>query len=146
MVENNKLGREARLYFIQAEKTLRYLKENKRLEAFTKLENTKEKFKAMLETKGLAEQDYIEIDTAGKRVLMNGKVVEDTILETVLLSARDFATNMTYHNTIADGLMQKENIKDENEKNHSSVRDTLIENRITPEDLPTKEDIKKLED
>lgn len=146
MVENNKLGREARLYFIQAEKTLRYLKENKRLEAFTKLENTKEKFKAMLETKGLAEQDYIEIDTAGKRVLMNGKVVEDTILETVLLSARDFATNMTYHNTIADGLMQKENIKEENEKNHSSVRDTLIENRITPEDLPTKEDIKKLED
>jgi len=145
MVENNDLGRQARLYFIEAEKTLRQLQENKRLATFFKLEATKEKFRSMLSGKGLAEQDYIEIDTAGKRILMNGKIVDDGLLQTVLLSARDFATNMTHHNTLADNLERTEDIKTENEKNHSSVRETLIENRIVPENLPQQEDIKKLQ-
>ncbi|MEM1136225.1 MAG: antA/AntB antirepressor family protein, partial [Bacteroidota bacterium] len=36
MIQNNDKGREARKYFIEAEKTLHQLKENKRLESFLK--------------------------------------------------------------------------------------------------------------
>ncbi|MEM1136801.1 MAG: hypothetical protein AAGI07_13270 [Bacteroidota bacterium] len=42
---------------------------------------------------------------------MNGEIVDDVLLQTVLLSARDLATQMTHYNTIADDLEQKDESK-----------------------------------
>ena len=144
MVENNAKGREPRRYFIEAEEKLRELAKNKRLAAFMKLESTKDKFKDTLLSKGLSKENYIEIDTEGKKVFMNGEVVDDGLLQTVLLTARDLATQMTHHNTVEHDLDKTEDIKSENRKNHSSIRDTLIENDIVPERNPKQEDVKKL--
>ncbi|MBX2842038.1 MAG: antA/AntB antirepressor family protein [Flammeovirgaceae bacterium] len=145
MMERNDKGKQARRYFIQCEETLIQLKENKRFAAFSELEITKQKFKDTLSAKGLSEQDYIEIDTEGKKVLMNGKVLEDQFLETVLMKARDLATHITHYNTVAHELNDSEAIKKENRENHSNVRGNLIEKGIVPENLPEKGDVKKLE-
>jgi len=144
MMARTSKGEQAREYFIQCEAVLQRLADDKRLEAFMKLNATKERFKDILLSKGLKEQDYIEIDLAGKKVFMNGILVDDGLLQTVLLTARDLATQMTHFNTIADNLDRTADIKSENEKNHNSIRGTLVENRIIPENLPQQKDIKKL--
>ncbi len=146
MMERNTKGKQARRYFIKCEETLSRLKENKRFAAFTELELTKQKFKNTLYEVGLEDKNYIEIDTEGKRVLMNGKILDDGFLDTVLIKARDLATHMTHHNTVVKGMKNTEDIKEENKGNHTQIREALIEKGIIPENLPTKEDIKKLEE
>ncbi|UZR99983.1 antA/AntB antirepressor family protein [Chondrinema litorale] len=146
MVENNDNGRAAREYFIQAEEALKALAKNKRFETFTKLETTKEKFKNTLLDKGLTEEDYIEIDAAGRKVFLNGKEIPDEQLETILLSARDFATNMTQYDMLKDGLNLYDDIEASNKQNHTVVRKTLLDKGIEPENLPARDDIKKLKE
>jgi len=144
MFQRNEKGKEARKYFIKCEEKLIQLAQDKRFSAFMKLESTKEKFKDTLLGKGLTEENYIEIDTEGKRVFMNGEVVDDGLLQTVLLTARELATQMTHHNTLEKNMDKTEDIKSENRQNHSSVRDTLIDNNIVPERIPQQENVKKL--
>ncbi len=146
MMERNNKGKQARRYFIQCEETLNKLKENKRFAAFSELELTKQKFKHTLYEVGLEDKHYVEIDAEGKRVFMNGKIVEDNFLETVLIKARDLATHMTHHNTVSKAMKDAEEIKEENKGNHAQIRDALMEKGIVPEELPSKEDIKKLEE
>ena len=95
MVENNDKGKEARRYFIKAEETLSELKQNKRLEAFLKLETTKDKLHQNVVKLGGNKADYIQIDTAGSKVFFNGQVIKDEVLNTLALKARDFATEIT---------------------------------------------------
>ncbi len=64
---------------------------------------------------------------------------------TILLKAKDFATEITIFNTKAKGLRTEQLISDEHITNNRSVRKTLIERGIRPESLPVEEDIKKVE-
>ena len=146
MVENNDLGRKARQYFIAAEEKLIQLSQDKRFSAFLKLETTKQKFQNELLERGLNEQDYIEIDTSGKKVFMNGELIPDELLQTVLLTARDLATQMTHYHTIEKDLKETGAIKASNKDNHTGVRNTLLDKGIVPENLPKQESIKKLID
>ncbi|MBT30663.1 MAG: phage antirepressor Ant [Thalassobius sp.] len=144
MLQRTEKGREARKYFIKCEEQLIHLSQNKRFAAFIKLENTKEKFKNALIDLGLSEQDYIEIDFAGRKILFNGEPIPDEELQTVLLSARDLATNMTHYNALQNKIEHKDDIKNDNEANHSAVRETLVEKNIVPENIPSQKSIKKL--
>ena len=144
MLQRSDKGREARKYFIQCEEALIQLKENKRFAAFTELETTKLKFQEELLSRGLDESQYIEIDTAGQRVLMNGEVIDDALLEAVLIKARDLATKMTHYQTSEKNLRESSEIKDSNVQNHDEVRNALLNQGIVPEKLPKKDDIKKL--
>jgi len=147
MVENNERGREARRYFIEAEKKLRLLKkslENKRLEAFTKLEASKLKLLSIIKDFGGSNEDYIQIDFNGRRVLFNGQPMEDEELSTLLLMGRGFATEVTNARAMSSNLALDE-INDINELNHGDVRDIIINNTgKKPEELPKEESIKKL--
>ena len=66
-------------------------------------------------------------------------------MPTILLKAKDFATEITIFNA-QDKKMQTENqISKEHITNNTTVRNTLISRGITPENLPPEEDVKKIE-
>jgi len=146
MLQRTKKGKEARKYFIKCEQTLHELSQNKRFAAFSELETTKVKFKNNLLEKGISEENYVEIDTAGKKILMNGNLVEDEILSAILMKARDLATKMTDYHTKENNLGTKDEIKASNEDNHAGVRDTLLDKGIVPENLPKYDDVRKLKE
>ena len=64
---------------------------------------------------------------------------------TILLKAKDFATEITIFNSKVKKLRTEESISQEHVTNNSSVRKTLLSRGIKPEDLPAEEDIKKVE-
>lgn len=64
---------------------------------------------------------------------------------TILLKAKDFATEITIFNSKEKGLRSEQSISDEHITNNRSVRKTLLERGIRPESLPAEVDIKKVE-
>ncbi len=64
---------------------------------------------------------------------------------TIILKAKDFATEITIFNTKAKGLKSEQSISEEHIINNRSVRKTLLSRDIIPENLPPEEDIKKIE-
>ena len=64
---------------------------------------------------------------------------------TIVLKAKDFATEITIFNAKANQLQAEQEISSEHITNNASVRNTLIERGIRPENLPPDEDVKKVE-
>ena len=66
-------------------------------------------------------------------------------MPTILLKAKDFATEITIHNARENQMSSEEQVSNEHITNNKTVRNTLISRGITPEDLPPQEDVKKVE-
>jgi len=66
-------------------------------------------------------------------------------MPTILLKAKDFATEITIFNAKQNSMNSENQISEEHSTNNKSVRDTLISRGIVPEELPPEEDIKKIE-
>lgn len=64
---------------------------------------------------------------------------------TIILKAKDFATEITIFNALEHGMSSQETILKEHETSHEAVRHTLLERGIRPESLPAAEDVKKVE-
>lgn len=64
---------------------------------------------------------------------------------TILLKAKDFATEITIFNSKSKNLESEQSISEEHITNNRSVRKTLLSRGIVPEKLPIEEDIKKVE-
>ena len=64
---------------------------------------------------------------------------------TIMLKAKDFATEITFHNARAKGVTTEDRISTEHVTNNAAVRRTLIDRGIRPESLPPVEDVKKVE-
>ncbi len=64
---------------------------------------------------------------------------------TIILKAKDFATEITIFNAREHKLANETAISSEPITNNEAVRKTLIERGIPPESLPAAEDIKKVE-
>lgn len=64
---------------------------------------------------------------------------------TIILKAKDFATEITIFNTRQHQLATERAISDEHITNNEAVRNTLLERGIRPESLPPAEDVKKVE-
>jgi DNA-damage-inducible protein D len=64
---------------------------------------------------------------------------------TILLKAKDFATEITIFNSKSKNLKSEQAISEEHITNNRSVRKTLLSRGIVPENLPVEEDIKKIE-
>ncbi|MBD3671999.1 MAG: DNA damage-inducible protein D [Planctomycetaceae bacterium] len=64
---------------------------------------------------------------------------------TIILKAKDFATEITIHNAKENELSTEKAISDEHITNNKAVRKTLLERGIRPESLPPAEDVKKVE-
>lgn len=64
---------------------------------------------------------------------------------TLILKAKDFATEITIHNARTHGMASEPQISREHVTNNQAVRDTLLSRGICPESLPPAEDVKKVE-
>jgi len=64
---------------------------------------------------------------------------------TIILKAKDFATEITIFNARHHGMSSESAISREHVTNNQAVRDTLLERGIRPESLPAAEDVKKVE-
>ncbi len=64
---------------------------------------------------------------------------------TIILKAKDFATEITIHNAREHSMNTEHAISSEHITNNEAVRRTLLERGIRPEKLPAAEDVKKVE-
>ena len=64
---------------------------------------------------------------------------------TIILKAKDFATEITIFNAREHGMKSETAISSEHITNNQAVRKTLLERGIRPESLPAVEDVKKVE-
>ena len=64
---------------------------------------------------------------------------------TIILKAKDFATEITIFNAKSHGMATESAISNEHITNNKAVRNTLVERGIHPENLPPAEDVKKVE-
>ena len=64
---------------------------------------------------------------------------------TIILKAKDFATEITIHNAREHQMQSEPQISSEHITNNQAVRDTLLSRGIRPEALPPAEDAKKVE-
>lgn len=63
---------------------------------------------------------------------------------TIILKAKDFATEITIHNARTHKMATEARISNEHVTNNEAVRKTLLERGITPENLPPAEDLEKV--
>lgn len=64
---------------------------------------------------------------------------------TIILKAKDFATEITIHNAREHNMTSEQAISSEHITNNAAVRNTLLERGIRPERLPPSEDVRKVE-
>jgi len=64
---------------------------------------------------------------------------------TIILKAKDFATEITIHNAREQNMNKEQQISHEHVTNNQAVRQTLLNRGIRPESLPSAEDAKKVE-
>lgn len=64
---------------------------------------------------------------------------------TIILKAKDFATEITIFNAREHGMASEAAISREHVTNNQAVRNTLLKRGIRPESLPPAEDVKKVE-
>jgi len=64
---------------------------------------------------------------------------------TIILKAKDFATEITIHNAREKNMRSEPKISQEHVANNKAVRETLLNRGIRPEHLPPAEDVKKVE-
>ncbi len=64
---------------------------------------------------------------------------------TIILKAKDFATEITIHNARENNMSNEQQISHEHVTNNQAVRQTLLDRGIRPESLPAAEDVKKVE-
>jgi len=66
-------------------------------------------------------------------------------MSTILLKAKDFATEITIFNAKANKMKTESQVSKEHITNNKTVRNTLISRGITPENLTPEEDINKID-
>ncbi len=66
-------------------------------------------------------------------------------MPTILLKAKDFATEITIYNARENNMQSEKQISNEHITNNKAVRDRLISRGIIPENIKPEEDIKKVE-
>lgn len=65
-------------------------------------------------------------------------------MPTILLKAKDFATEITIFNAKDKEMTSEKEISDEHKTNNSTIRKTLKSRGIVPENLPPEEDVNKV--
>ena len=71
--------------------------------------------------------------------------MEKDIMPTILLKAKDFATEITIYNAREKLMNSEVEISNEHITNNEAVRETLISRGIIPENVKPEDDIKKIE-
>lgn len=131
--------------------------ESERLNARQKLSQTEKELSSVINQLTGDNRNFAIIRSKGDQALFNhttqqmkikykskNKPIAD-FMPTILLKAKDFATEITIHNAKENKMKSENQISNEHIINNKSVRKTLLSRGIVPENLPPEEDIKKVE-
>ncbi len=131
--------------------------EFERVQARNKLAETEKELSHIIFEQTGGNQNFALIRSKGDQALFNrttqqmkdkwdikNKPLAD-FMPTILLKAKDFATEITIFNAKQQKMNTEGQISKEHTTNNKSVRNTLLSRGIVPENLPPEEDIKKLE-
>ena len=134
------------------------LLEAERVQARQKLTATERELSAVIFEQTGGNQDFALIRSKGDQALFGKstqamkaqwKVPDSRPLAdfapTIILKAKDFATEITIFNSRERGLDTESAISREHVTNNHAVRQTLLDRGIRPESLPPDEDVKKVE-
>jgi DNA-damage-inducible protein D len=134
------------------------LLEAERVHARQKLTATEKELSAVIFEQTGGNQDFATIRSKGDQALFgkstqamksHWKVPDNRPLAdfapTIILKAKDFATEITIHNARQHRMTTEARISSEHIANNQAVRNTLLERGIRPESLPPEEDVKKVE-
>jgi DNA-damage-inducible protein D len=134
------------------------LLEAERVTARKKLSVTEKELSAVIFEQTGGNEDFAIIRSKGDQALFgkttqamkaHWKVPDNRPLAdfapTIILKAKDFATEITIFNTREHGMKSEATISLEHVTNNLAVRNTLLERGIRPESLPPAEDLKKVE-
>ena len=130
-----------------------------RVSAREKLSKSEKKLSGIIYERGVDDKGFAIIRSKGDQALFGGFSTADMknklqvpdsrpladFLPTLTLKAKDFATELTGHNTVEKDLKGEELITQEHIDNNKAVRKMLIERGVKPEQLPPAEDVKKLQ-
>ena len=134
------------------------LLEGERVQARQKLTSTEKELSTVIFEQTGGNQDFALIRSKGDQALF-GKSTQAMKAQwkvpvsrpladfapTIILKAKDFATEITIFNSRERGLSSEATISKEHVTNNQAVRNTLLERGIRPESLSPDEDIKKVE-
>ncbi|MBU1179631.1 DNA damage-inducible protein D [Patescibacteria group bacterium] len=133
------------------------MQEFERLQARQKLTETEKELSGVIFQQTGSDKNFGLIRSKGDRALFGYTTQEmkeklgvpksrplSDFQPTIILKAKDFATEITIFNTKQKGLSTEQHISEEHIVNNRSVRKTLVSRGITPEKLPAVEDIKKV--
>lgn len=134
------------------------LLEAERISARKKLMGTEKELSQLIFEQTGGNQDFAVIRSKGDQALFGKSTqamkaqwqVPDSrpladFAPTIILKAKDFATEITIHNARTQGMFSQPEISREHVTNNQAVRDTLLSRGIRPESLPPAEDVKKVE-
>jgi len=134
------------------------LLEAERVLARRKLSATEKELSAVIYEQTGGNEDFALIRSKGDQALFGRttlamkaqwKVPDNRPLAdfapTIILKAKDFATEITIFNARQHGMQSESAISSEHITNNQAVRNTLLERGIRPETLPAAEDVKKVE-
>lgn len=134
------------------------LLEAERVSARHKLTQTEKELSGVIYEQAGGNQDFALIRSKGDHALF-GKSTQEMkatwkvpasrpladFAPTIILKAKDFATEITIHNAREKKLGSEKAISREHVINNEAVRQTLLNRGIRPEHLPAAEDVKKVE-
>ena len=152
----------AQTYFViqtrRAELIEQRLLEAERVSARKKLTETEKELSSVIFEQTGGNQDFALIRSKGDQALFGKstqamkaqwKVPDSRPLAdyapTIILKAKDFATEITIFNAREHHMATERAISAEHITNNEAVRKTLLERGIRPESLPPAEDVKKVE-
>lgn len=141
----------------RAELIEQHLLESERVQAREKLKQTENELSAVIDELTGGGQNFALIRSKGDQALF-GKSTQAMKLKwdvpenrpladfapTIILKAKDFATEITIHNARTHTMASERRISDEHVTSNQAVRKTLLSRGITPEALPPAEDVKKV--
>ena len=142
----------------RAELVEQRLLEWERVKARTKLQETERILSGVLYERGINDKSFAVIRSKGDQALFRlgtatlkrkmgipDKRPLADFLPTISIKAKDFAAEMTSVNVQTKDLHGESSITQEHIDNNAAVRKMLVGRGIIPENLPTAEDVKKVE-
>ncbi len=134
------------------------IEESERISARKKLAETEKELSGVIYEQTGADRNFALIRSKGDQALFGHStrqmkkkwdVPEKRALAdfapTIILKAKDFATEITIYNAKEKQMRTESQISKEHITNNKAVRNTLLKRGIRPESLPPEEDIKKVE-
>ena len=130
-----------------------------RITARDKLSKSEKKLSEIIYERDVTEKGFAIIRSKGDEALFGGfdtnsmkkklKVPDNRpladFLPTLTIKAKDFATELTSHNVVEKELSGQKQIMKEHVDNNSAVRKILKQRGVQPENLPSGEDVKKVQ-